>query len=128
MSAFLRKLLINTGIGLVLAGAVILNQGVFSVSGADVIRIVCDGFFVAGVLMLAAGLLKWISNEGGMDGLNYALKVGVARIKRDYEGSRKSFADYREEREKKATSPLPLILSGVIHLAIAMAFLALYNS
>ena len=128
MSPFLRKLLINTVIGLILAIAVVLSQGIFGVSGGDVIRIVCDGFFVAGGLLLAAGLLKWIFNEGGMDGLNYATKVGVARIKRDYEGSRKSFGDYREEREKKATTPLPLILSGVIHLGIALVFMAIYNS
>ena len=128
MSAFLKKLLVNTGIGLILALAVVLSQGVFGASGSDVLRIVCDGFFVAGVLLLASGLLKWISNEGGMDGLNYAFKVAVARIKRDYEGSRKSFGDYREEREQKATSALPLILSGVIHVAIAVVFLAIYNS
>ena len=127
MSDSVKKFLIDTGIGLVLAALICLSQGLFRATAAvDIFRILCDGFFAAGALLLFLGLLQWTRNGGVMDGLGFAFKTGFARIKRDYETAKQTFADYQQARAEKASTPRYLLLAGLVHLVIAVAFYAVY--
>ena len=129
MSSTLKKVLITTGIGLVLAFGLSALQGVFSAEDLkDTMRILSDGFFVVGMLILAYGGLVWTSNGGVWDGLVYSAKTVFGRsLKKNWEQEKQSFAEYREEREKKATSPAVPLLSGLVILVIAVVFLAVYS-
>lgn len=123
-----RKLLIDAAVGLVIALAVASLQGVWTAQGAsDALRCVCDGLFVAGALLLAAGGLQWTYNGGVFDGLTFAFKTGFARIRRDFEKSHMRFADYQQQREGKASSPKYLLLSGLIYLGLAGIAFAAYK-
>lgn len=129
MNETLKKFLIDLGIGLVLAVALSFLMGVAQGEGAaDVLRILSDAFFVSAAAFLVTGGITFTVNGGVMDGLGFATKTGIARIKRDFETSKQSFTQYREERESKAKSPAASLLAGAVLLVIALILLMVYNS
>lgn len=123
----IRKLLIDVAVGLGIALTVASLQGLWTAQdSADTLRCVCDGLFVAGALLMAAGGLQWTYNGGAFDGLTFAFKTGLARIRRDFETSHMRFADYQQQREEKASTPKYLLLSGACYFALAVAAFAVY--
>lgn len=131
MNPKLQKLLTNFGIGLAIAFLVMWGQGLFEAETmSDTLRVVCDGFFVAGALLLAWGGLRWCTNGGAVDGLGYSMKMVKERmlpfLSKPWD-KRESFAEYRERRESKARPVGALLLSGLAHLVIALILFAVYN-
>ena len=127
MSDSLKKFLINTGIGLVIAILLSILLGLFRAETAvDRMRILCDGFFVAAMGLLCVGGFQWTSNGGVMDGLGFAAKTGIARMRRDFETVKLSFGDYQQAQRAKARSPKHLLLAGLVHLVIAVVLYAVY--
>lgn len=128
MSDFWKKYLIDLVIGLLLAVGLCAAQGLSNAETArDVFRILSDGFFVPGAIFLCLGGLTFTRNGGVLDGLVFTFKNAFARIRSDYETVRMTFAEYREERESKASSPMPSVLAGLTHLAIALILFAIYS-
>ena len=128
MASSMKKFLTDTGIGLLIAVLVWIAEGLFRAGTAqDVLRILSDGFFVAGLLFLGMAGLTWAKNGGAMDGLGYTIKIAIARIRPDYDDARMTFAQYREEREKKASSPKSAVLAGLVHMAIAIVLTVAYS-
>ena len=122
-----RKYLIDTAIGVAIAFIACVSPGIFKAeSTVDTIRILCDGFFAAAMLLLAAGGLQWTYNGGVMDGLGFSFKMAFSRIRGDFESSHMTFSEYRERREKKSSTPAYLLLAGASHLVIALIFFAIY--
>lgn len=123
------KVLIHVAVGLAIALVVMFSGGVTSAETTkDALRIVCDGFFVAGALLLAFGGLRWTYNGGVMDGLGYSAKTVVNRMRPHYEEHRESFAEYRAKREAKAASPFAFVVSGLILLALAVILFVVYGN
>lgn len=128
MSDSLKKFLIDLGIGLVIAVAATLMLGVFEAETVkDTFRLLSDGFFFSASMFLLLGGLTFTTNGGALDGLGFTFKVGIARMKRDYESSRITFGEYCEERRKKAKSPKETLLAGLVLLIIAAVFVAIYS-
>ena len=128
MNETLKKFLIDLGIGLVLAVALAFLMGISQGEGAaDVLRILSDAFFVSAAAFLVVGGITFTVNGGVMDGLGFATKTGIARIRRDFETSKQTFAEYREERESKAKSPKSSLLAGAVLLMIALGLLMAYD-
>lgn len=128
MSAPTKKFLIDTVIGAAIAVIVWLAEGLFSAETVqDVFRILSDGFFVAGFLFLGLGGLTWAKNGGALDGLGYTMKIAIARVRADYDDARVTFAQYREEREKKSSSPRSAVFAGLVHMAFAVILTMIYN-
>lgn len=124
MSNSLKKFLLDTGIGLVVAFVLCCTMGLFTAeSTVDTLRILSDGFFLVGALLLAVGGLTFTSNEGAFDGLFYTFKTQINRMRRDYESRRQSFAQYREEREKKNKSPKESLLAGLVVISVGLIFM-----
>lgn len=129
MSESTKKLLIDLGIGLFAVVVAALWFDLFGAESlADALRILSDSFFLAAVLMLATGGLTLTKNGGVWDGFGFTFKTAMSRIKRDYDEERVTFAEYREQREQKNTSPRSALISGAVYLVIALAFLAAYNA
>lgn len=124
MSNSLKKFLLDTGIGLVVAFILCCTMGLFTAeSTVDILRILSDGYFLVGALLLAVGGLTFTSNEGAFDGLFYTFKTQINRMRRDYESRRQSFAQYREEREKKNKSPKESLLAGLVVISVGLIFM-----
>ena len=127
MSDFWKKFLIHTGIGLGAALLISILLGLFRAETmVDRVRILCDGFFVAAMGLLCAGGFRWTSNGGVMDGLGYATKIGIARMRRDFETAKQGFGEYQQIQRGKARSPKHLLLAGLVHLVIAVILYAVY--
>lgn len=121
---YLIELIIGTVVAIV-ASAVL---GIFKVETLkDGLRFACDGFFFAAAIFLMSGGLTFTSNGGAMDGLFYTFKIGISRMKRDYEDSRITFAEYREQRQEKAKSPKIELLTGLTLLAVSVLILIVYS-
>ena len=129
MNETLKKFLIESAVGVVVSVLLSFLLGLFDAQGtADVLRILSDAFFVSAAVFLVTGGITFTVNGGVMDGLGFAAKTGIARVKRDFETAKISFAEYREEREKKAKSPAASLLAGALLLVIALILLAFYNN
>lgn len=121
MGDSLKKFLIDTGSGLIIAFGLCCGMGLFDAeAAADILRILSDGFFLVGAMFLAIGGLTFTSNGGVFDGLFYTVKVQIDRMRRDYEQRRQSFAEYREQREKKNKSPKESLLAGLVLAVIGL--------
>lgn len=128
MAESAKKLLIDLGLGLAIAVACAFAFDLFHASSAsDLFRILSDSFFIAAAIMLAVGGLTWTKNGGVWDGIGFTYKTAMLRIKKQYDEERITFAEYREEREKKNTSPKSALISGAVYLVVALAFFAAYN-
>ncbi|MBO7222070.1 MAG: DUF3899 domain-containing protein [Clostridia bacterium] len=78
-------ILVHIGIILTVCGV----DGVFTETMApqEVVRYVCDGFFVAGVVYICIGGLIWASAKGAFDGIGYHISYTMHSIfhnKRDW--------------------------------------------
>ena len=92
----------------------------------DVYHILCDSFFVAGVLTLAAGLLVFSSNEGTFDMLVYGVKTFMNVFRRDPIRKYDTFYDYRAAREEKKFPFAFLVICGSVFLTVAFVMYYLY--
>ena len=129
MNETLKKFLLESVVGLIFAILLSILLGLFDAqNSADTLRILSDAFFVSAAVFLVSGGITFTVNGGVMDGLGFAAKTGIARVKRDFETSKISFAEYREERERKAKSPAASLRAGALLLVIALILLAFYNN
>lgn len=128
MAESTKKLLVDLGLGLAIALAAAFWLGLFQVATtSDAFRTASDCFFLPAVILLASGGLTWTKNGGVWDGIGFTFKTAMSRVKRDYSEERVTFAEYREEREKKNSSPRSALIAGAIYLVFALIFLAAYN-
>ena len=125
-----KRFLVDLVFGAVIAGAVIaINAG----RGHAVLRLLCDGCFVAGVLLLGTGGLKFFRNEGMFDIFAYSIK-SVFQIHYPFakmnspleEKKREDYATYKENKKKKRKSPADLLWAGLIYMALALVFVTVY--
>ena len=129
--AFL-KYAITVGIDLLLAAAYFFGKIPFSqislTGKADLSMVLCDAFFVPGMLTLLVGLLMWVSSEGGLDAMGYLGSCLVKILLPGRHGTLEPYGDYvmrkRESRKKGGMGFLCLI--GLAFLVIAFAFWGLF--
>lgn len=105
-----------------------LMRNIFTVTQThEILKAVCDGFFVAGILVTAFGLLVIASNGGTFDMLKYGVYTLFALFlrnpaKRKY----RTFYDYRlAVQDKKRGFGYMLIVGGAF-LVIAGILLIVY--
>jgi hypothetical protein len=128
-----KKTIITYAVSLLFAtGILLLVCGVKGVLTTDmvqkeVVRFVCDGFFVTAILFLGIGGLTWASRMGTFDGLGYSFSLWKQRFtnhKRDWM-NQESFADYKErmvEKKKGKKFNHFLIIGGVTAVIAAVLF------
>ena len=100
------------------------------VFGED-IKILCDAFFVPGVVFLAIGALILVSNGGFFDGIAYGVKTAFCALVPGLKLKKgESYADFKarkQENRKPAAVKAPFI-TGCAFAAISIVFLVLYYS
>lgn len=109
-------------------------------------RSVCDGLFVASVMLLGTGTIRAVSNRGAFDvaayGLHTVLEMTLPFLRRTdggcsmeeghsmgerYSGKKEDIHQYRTRREAQRRSPVGLLLAGGVYFILSLAALAIYE-
>ncbi len=101
--------------------------GVFKAPSAkDLMRILCDAFFVVGVLLGGVGLLSWVGSNGFFDIFSYAVKVVVIKFRP--KARLESYYDYKQSKDEERKPWLKgLLLCGGICIILSIVALVIYN-
>lgn len=91
-------------------------------------RMLCDAFTVPGLMMILAGALVWVSNEGALNGIAYCLRLAVfALIPGKRKDAYEKYGDYVERKKQKQVKGYAFLFwSGLTVMAVAMVFFVLY--
>lgn len=124
----LKKYLITLLIGFLAVLGIVWSKDVFSQAAlVDVFHILCDGFFAVGVVITAAGLLIFSSNEGTFDAIVYGLRSFFDMFRKQKTLKYDTFYDYRESRAEKKLKFGFLLICGLILLAISLIMYLFYR-
>lgn len=128
MKAKLLKYGISTAVGIVMALIIMSVKGVFTETNTvDIMHILCDSFFVAGVILACAGLLVFVTNGGVFDMLAYGILLIGYGLMRDVKKRKyRTYYDYKESKKDRKRSMGFLLIVGIIFIAISVCFLIPY--
>lgn len=91
-------------------------------------RSVCDGLFVAAVMLLGVGIIRAVYNRGAFDvagyGLRKAAELAIPALRRE---EKEDIQQYRERKKAERKSPAGLLMAGTVYLVLALAALAVYE-
>lgn len=120
-----------TGTGLLVSVGVMSLRGVFAggLSTQDLMKALCDAFFVPGILWVLFGCLAWISFTGFFDGLayigSYALHTLLPLFGRSQR--QQKYYDYKTEKMERRKRPdHALLLVGAGFVLVSFVFWRLY--
>lgn len=121
--------IIAFAVGALTVTIVICAMGVWNAKNtAEVLQILCDAFFAAGILVFGAGLLVVCSNGGAF----YMLAYGIIRFfdlfKRNAKGKYKDFYEYTEIKKQNKRGFGFLLIVGAVYLAVSIALLIAFNN
>ena len=125
MSAKVRDFLLNLAVGAAVAASVFaLNLS----REYGVLRCICDGFFVAAVLLLGIGGIKAARNKGSFDvagfGLRHVVDMTIPALRR---GEKEDMQQYRERKALERKSSVGLLLAGGVYLVLSVIALIVYE-
>lgn len=88
----------------------------------------CDGLFVAAVILLGLGTIKAVGSRGTFDvagyGLRMAVELAVPALRRE---EKEDIHQYKKRKEAERKSPAGLLLAGAVYLVLSLAALAVYE-
>ena len=125
----LKKYAVCFGVEALIAFFVIWSKGFFTQSVSVNIQILSDAFFVSGVLMtLFAGML-YVSGEGALIGVGYALRNAVLAFVPMGRARHERYADYRERKlsQIKKQNDRCILVTGLIFLFIGIVFTVIWD-
>ncbi len=124
----LKKYLITLIIGFLTVFLIALSKDIFEqTSIVKILHILCDCFFVVGVVTTSIGLLIFSSNEGTFDILVYGVSSFVDMFRKTSKKKYETFYDYRDSRADKKISFGFLLICGLIILAISLIIYLFYR-
>lgn len=98
-----------------------------STSAGQACGILCDAFFIPGVLMLCMGILVVCSNGGTFDMLAYGIRAFFALFNKEARDRKyPTFYDYRKAKQDKPHSFWYMIIIGGAFVAVSIVLLLLY--
>ncbi len=119
-----RELAVSFATGALVAAAVYrLSAG----RGYPLLHSLCDGFFVAAVLLLGVGGLRALRNRGAFDVAGYGISSAV-RVTFPFlgNGEREDIMEYRRRKAEKRRSAGGLLLAGAVYLVLSLITLGVY--
>lgn len=118
-----------TGIALAYAIYTVISQDAFSQDLRGMLRIISDGLFLPGALMLLIGLLLVVSNHGAFDALAYTGKSVKRLFIPERPGEKRvNYREYVEQRREKKTTGFGFlfIVGGVFTVIGLIVMLVFY--
>ena len=123
-----KKYLITFVIGLIIAFTVIVFRDTFSLTDKkEILRYVCDGFFVSTIIIGGLGLLVFVSNEGAFDMISFGLISFFSMFKAKNERKYASYFDYKESKAKEKIKSGFILYVGLILLLITLVLYYAYS-
>ena len=100
----------------------------FDSGSADIyLHCLCDGLFVAAVMLLGTGGLKAIRNQGVFDVMGFGMKsvieLTIPMFRRE---EKEDLQAYRERKEAVRKSAWSLLLAGAVYLVLSAICLPVY--
>ena len=129
MSEKLKGFLIFLVVGLVIAIAVIIANWRLT---QPVTQRLSDGFFVAGVLLIGMGGLKYVRNQGFFDMASYGITAAFhtafpgTRSNSPLDQREEDFLSYKERKKAERKPATEILLAGAAYLALAAIMLVIY--
>ena len=115
--------------GAAIALAVMASRGIFQEERTvQIMGILSDGFFAAGVILSCVGLIIFVGNGGVFDMLAYSVLLFFSLFRRNLERKYKDFYEYREAKKGRKRSLAFLLIVGLCYVALAALFLILYST
>ncbi len=125
----LKQYLITTGVGLLLTFLIALLRDVVSQTETkEVIKILCDSFFVSGTLLTCVGLLIVASNLGAFEMIVYGMTSFIDFFRKRSERKYATFYDYHEARANNKTSFWYMLIIGLALIGVSLIFLMAYEA
>ncbi len=88
----------------------------------------CDGFFVASVILLGVGGLKLARNKGSFDLAAYGISnVFLTAFPMLRQREKETPLEYVERKREERKPAAEMLLAGAVYLAAALAALAAYE-
>lgn len=118
----LRKYAVCFGIETVIAFLVIWANGFFTESAAVNLQIMADACFVAGILMTLFVGMMYISGEGALIGIGFALKSALLTFIPMGRAKQERYIDYRERKmkERQQQNNRHILLTGLFFVFIGV--------
>ena len=126
-----KKLLVLLIIALAIAIVGFLVRDLFSAADAKtVMKILCDGLFIGGALIICAGLLVFCSNEGAYDSMSYGLATAFGT--RKFSGGKdirpaETFEEYKQRKHSSKTPVAEFFIAGGAVVLLGLAFYLAYR-
>ena len=134
-----KTILTYTISSIIAIGMVLFVCGIFGVlttemEQKEVVRHVCDGFFVPAILFVSLGVLTWTSRDGVFDGIGYAFYTFKQRYVNHSKNGKfgESYSEYKERvRAKRSKSSfvhffviggLLTVVASILYLVYSFAF------
>ena len=91
-------------------------------------RMISDGFFVAGIMLVGVGALVWVANFGGFTALGYGWYLLLRKLSASQAmfEERLSYVENVEQRREKNKNPTCILGTGLVCIAAAGVALYLY--
>ena len=122
-----KGILIHLALGGVIAIAVIVLNAIRY--NYVLTHLLCDGFFVAAVILLGCGGLKYTRNQGVFDMFSYSISTTFqihypfTKMNSPLEDRQESFVDYKERKRAKRKPAGELLWAGLVYLVLALLLL-----
>ena len=126
----LKKYAVCVGIEVVIAFLVIWSRGFFTQSAAVNLQILADAFFVSGILMTLFAGMMYVSSEGALIGVAFALRNAVLAFIPMGRAKQERYADYRARKLEKAKkrSNRHILVTGLVFLVIGIALTVIWSA
>ena len=130
-----RKYAICVAVEAVIMFFVIWANGFFTSSAAVNLQILADACFIAGIVMTVYAAMVYISDEGALIGIGYALKYALLTFIPMGRAKQERYIDYRTRKLEKAQkhSNRHILVTGLIFVSTGIVltiiwYVGFYNA
>ena len=124
-----KAILIQLGIG---AAITALAMAMNSSGDTSFVHRLCDGLFVAAVMLLGTGGLKWARNQGAFDMMSYGMQSALhmffpfSQGHSPLDSGNEDFVAYQQRKREERKAPTDLLIAGAVYLVLSCLALAAY--
>lgn len=122
------KYFITLFVGFLGAFGILMSKDLFAqTEPAKIFHILCDSFFVVGVVLTGFGLMIYSSNEGTFDMMIYGVRSFMDLFRKNVTKKYPTFYDYRTSREDKKLKFGFMLICGLFFIALSLIMYYLYT-